>query len=291
MQVVIHAGVAFSDNDCLIETLLANADGLQQQRIVPLDLAQGRQFVKVASDAMAGGANPLEVQGQLECVLPDRTACDRVIVSSDKAFGPRRTAILDGQFYPLAGERTAFVDRILNDEQIELFFGVMNPATFISKTLMSLPEDRRKAVLDNTDISCLSWLNMIEDLRDQAPDVQLTLWANEDTPLIWGDILRALAGLPEDATVLHEYAFLASLLTDTGRAELAQLVHQIGRKDRDMLRNSLAHLFDEHADPAQIEEELELPGWNADLVGAFSEIYEQDLAKIRSMPGVRVLQP
>lgn len=291
MQVVIHAGVAFSDNDCLIETLLANAETLQQHRIAPLNLAQGRQFVKVASDAMASGADPHAVQGQLEDVLPDRAACDRAIVSSDKAFGPRRTAILHEQFYPLAGERTAFWDHVLGDDQLELFFGVMNPATFISKTLMSLPENRRKAVLDNTDISSLSWLSTIEDLRDAAADVQVTLWANEDTPLIWGDILRALAGLPEDAALRHEYAFLASLLTDAGRSELAQLVHQIGPEDRDMLRNSLAHLFDEHADPAQIEEELDLPGWSADLIGAFSELYEQDMAKIRSMPGVRVLRP
>ncbi len=291
MQVVIHAGVAFSDNDRLIETLMANASVLNQHRVIPLDLAQGRQFVKVGSDSMTTGVPLPEVLIGLNEVLPDRNTCDRVVLSSDKVFGPRRAAILHGQFYPNAAERIAFLDRVLEADQIELCFALVNPASFISKLLMSLPEERRKAVLGNTDLSSLNWLSMVQDLRERAPNVQITLWANEDTPLIWGDILRTLARLPDKAALQHEYAFLASVLTDAGRAELTQLLEQIAWQDRDMLRESLTHLFDEHADPAQIEEELEIPGWTSDIVSAFSEIYEQDLAALRAMPGVRVLQP
>ena len=83
MQVVIHAGVAFSDNDRLIETLMANTAVLSQQRVIPLDLAQGRQFVKVASDSITTGVPLPEVLIGLNEVLPDRNTCDRVVLSSE----------------------------------------------------------------------------------------------------------------------------------------------------------------------------------------------------------------
>ncbi len=291
MQVVIHAGAAFTDDGRLLGSLLANKAALAQSRSLPLGPRHSRQFVKVMSDSVIKDVPVDDAQEDLREIFPEDLNAERLIISSDKFFGPRRTALQHGQIYPFAGKRTAYSEKLLEGAQIELFVGLVNPGSFIPKILMSLHEDQRESILGSTDLSCLSWLNMIDDLGDLAPGVKLTLWENEDTPLIWGDIVRAMAGLADGVALKDEYALLLSLLTGTGKTQLLELIQQGTAKDRQSLRDSLAGIFEDHAQPEQIEEELDLPGWNSDIVSAFSELYEQDLAKIRTMPNVRVLHP
>lgn len=291
MQVVIHAGAAFTDHGQLLGSLLANRSGLADRGLAVLGPRPCRQFVKEMSDAQVQDRPFAEAQETLRGILPDGEAIRRVVLSSDKFFGPRRTALQQGQIYPFAGQRTAYTAQLLGDCDINLFVGLMNPGSFIPKVLMSLHETQREAILHSTDLSCLNWLSMIEDLQDLASDVQLTLWENEDTPLIWGDILRAMAALPEDVALKDEHALLASLLTETGKKQLLQLIREETAQHPRDRREKLETIFEEHALPDQIEEELHLPGWSADVVDAFSELYQQDLAKIRAMPNIRFLQP
>jgi len=227
------------------------------------------------------------MNAELQDTLPNKPGIERVIMSNDKTFGPRRTALLNGQIYPFAGQRIAYTQEILGDMQIELFVGLSNPAFFVPKVLMSLHTEIRQGILNTTDLSCLSWLSMIEDLSDLAPGIAITLWPNEDTPLIWGDIIRAISGLPANVPMMDEHALLASLLTETGKRELAtRLQHPKAIVPRDVLKQ----IFENHAQPDLIEEEVELPGWTSDIVEAFTEIYEQDLAKIRTLPNVHLLE-
>lgn len=291
MQVVIHAGAAFTDGGQLLESLLANKVALAQQGIAALTPHDCRQFVKIMSDSLAQGTPVQDAQASLGDVLPDAPGMERVVLSSEKFFGPRRAALQQGQIYPFGGNRTAYTAQLLPDCQTEIFVGLVNPGSFIPKILMSLHETQRQAILGSTDLSCLSWLSMIEDLHDMAPDVQLTLWANEDTPLIWGDIMRAMAGVPDEFALQEEYALLSSLLTETGKFQLLEHIRQEKLQDAQARRDRLAKIFEDHAQPEQIEEELDLPGWSAEIIGAFSELYQQDLATIQTMPNIRFLKP
>ncbi|MEM7088894.1 MAG: hypothetical protein AAF496_04920 [Pseudomonadota bacterium] len=291
MQIVIHAGVAFTDEGQLLQALMANTALLAQDRVQPLAPHDGRQFVKAASDALTNKTPITLARNNLLTSLPAHDETKRIILSSDKFLGPRRTAILHGQMYPFAAARANFVDLLLDGAEVHLCVGLVNLGFFIPKLLMSLPEDRKQAILGSTDLSCLSWLSMIEDLRDLAPGVKLTVWANEDTPLIWGDILRAMAGLPDDRTLPDEHMFLSNLLTGPGQRRLSELARQGELNDPETARNHIAAVFEETADPAQFEEELELPGWSLDIFDAFSDLYSQDLQKIQTMPDVRFIKP
>ncbi len=291
MQVVIHAGVAFTDDGLLARSLQANRAALQERRTLLLGPRHCRQFVKVMSDTLADNAAPPDARRDLQSILPKGSDAQRVLVSSEKFFGPRRTAIQDGQLYPLAGQRTAYTERLLEGVQIELFFGLMNPAIFIPKILLSLRNELRRTILKSIDLSCLSWLSMLEDLRDLAPGIRLTLWEHEDTPLIWGDIMRAMSGLPEDTAMQDEHALLASLLTEVGKRELVVVNQHRTSQDDGAVRAEIRRIFEHHAEPDKIEVELDFPGWNADVISAFSELYAQDLDRIQTMQGVRVLRP
>ncbi len=289
MQVVIHAGVAFTDEGQLLDSLVANKGVITQTGAFPLGPRKCRHFERIMSDSILKNLPLADTRDQLRALLPDTSGFGRLIVSSEKFFGPIKTALQHGQMYPFAGRRIAYSQEVLEGAEVEVFAGLINPGSFIPKILTAMDPDRARSILDTTDLSCLSWVSMIEDLSDLAPNVKITLWENEDTPLIWGDIVRAMAGLGNDVAIKGEHTLLASLLTEQGKHQLLPLIQQEQSGARLASRDELIALFEDYAQPDQIEEELDLPGWNADIVSAFSELYAQDMAKIRTLPNVRVL--
>ncbi|NOD36833.1 MULTISPECIES: hypothetical protein [unclassified Ruegeria] len=288
MQVIIHAGAAFTDEGHILSSLVANRQMLAEMKTAPMGPRMSRQFVKIMSDALTQGTSIDETRDSLAPLFPQDVNLERVVLSSDKFFGPRRTALQHGQIYPFAGRRTAFTETLLEGAQLELFVGLVNPGIFIPKTLMSIHEDHRRDILASTDLSCLSWLSMIEDLRELAPQFKLTVWENENLPLIWGDIVRAMTGLPSETPLPDEYSFLTSLLTDAGQGQVQEILGRRTPLDIQGQREELAQVLEDQARPELVEEELDLPGWNTDIFDAFTELYAQDMAAIRTMSDIRV---
>ncbi len=291
MQVAIHAGAAFTDEGRLLKSLQSNSDALAQSGVALIGPRRYRQVFKPAFDEMDNAPTANDRHERLRGVLPTGSGTRRIIFSSDNFAGETSIALWEGQLYPLAGRRMALLEQVYPDHEIELFMGLRDLGSFIPKLLMSLPEQDREDIIRGTDLSCLSWIGMIEDIRDLAPGVGITLWSSENTPFIWGDIIRAVSDMPEGTALTDENDLLLSLLDETGRNEALALIDQYEAPDKADLRDSLALVFEDHAQQDKIEEELDLPGWNAEIVEAFSELHEQDLARLVTMPGVRVLKP
>ena len=66
MQVVIHAGAAFTDEGQVLSSLSANKQALADCRAAILGPRGGRQFVKVLSDALAQDLSDAETVYQTE---------------------------------------------------------------------------------------------------------------------------------------------------------------------------------------------------------------------------------
>lgn len=291
MQVVIHAGVAFTDEGRVLASLTKNASALATHEAAFFGPRRYNRVFKPAFDRFETAPAEFLAQQNINGILPSNKGTRRAIYSSGSFAGERETALQDGQLYPFAGRRIALLEQGFRDHQVELFLGLRNPGSFVPKLLMSLPEEARTNALRDTDLSCLSWIGMIEDIRDLAPSVQITLWGNEDTPFIWGDIIRALAGLDENTMLEDEHDLLLSLLDETGQKEVLALTSRDAAQSRASLHENMARIFDNHAQQEEIEEELDLPGWSTEIVDAFSELYEQDLERLSTIPGVRVLKP
>ncbi|CUK05658.1 hypothetical protein RUE5091_02747 [Ruegeria denitrificans] len=291
MQVAIHAGAAFTDEGRVLNSLKNNSGTLTGNGVKFFGIRRyNRIFKPVFEQAEIETLDSTSYQN-IQGILPSEADTRRVVFSSGRFAGDANAALREGQLYPFAGRRMALLEQIFDDHQVELFMGLRNPGSFIPKLLMSLPEGEREDIVRNTDLSCLSWIGMIEDIQDLAPNVKITLWSNEDTPFIWGDIMRALTGLGEHTALVDEYDLLATLLDETGRNKVDALAQRVGVQDKTVRHENLAQIFEEHAQPDKIEEELDLPGWSSDIVDAFSELYEQDLQRLGAISGVRILRP
>ncbi len=291
MKIAIHAGAAFTDEGRMMKLFKANAQ--------TIDSCHGgvwgfrvykRIFRPVLNAPQDQSAISLAREGFDE-LIAKKSGLERAVLCGMEYLGETPTTIMDGQFYPLAGQRLAALDRVFDADSVEVFIGLCNPGSFISRVLMSMPEADRQELIETTDLSGLTWMHLVDDIRDLAPNVKLTLWCNEDTPLIWGDIARLIAGLPEDAPLIEEYAFLSSLVSDLGKHEIQLLAKDTAHTDGATRRAALADVFRKHALADEIEQELDAPGWDWDVADAFTELYEQDVARLRDMPDIRFLKP
>ena len=291
MQVAIHAGVAFTDEGRVLNSLKKNQSTLAANGVAFFGPRRYKTTFKPVFDGWETDPNDVTLHQNLKNILAAGSEIERVIFSSESFVGELGATLLEGQLYPLAGQRMALLDEIYHDHEIELFLGLCNPGSFIPKLLMALPEKARADIIKNTDLSCLSWIGMLEDIRDLAPNIQITLWSNEDSPFIWGDVVRAVAGLSEGSVLVDERDLLLSLLDETGQNKFQALTDQDPQLSRASLHDNMARIFEDHGQPERIEEELDLPGWSNEIVDAFSELYEQDIDRLGEMPGVRVFKP
>ncbi len=291
MQLVFHTGAHATDERLLLKCLTSNKEMLQKHGVILPRLGHYRPVFRKAFDTIGSEAPPNSVKNDLLEAMLEGNQADRVVLSHVQFFGTHSAAIGNGRFYPLAGPRMAFLTSTFSDDQVEWFMGLRNPGSFIPKILMALPEKQRAEIIADTDLSTLSWADMVTQVREMAPSVKITLWCNEDTPLIWGEILCAMGGLKPGTPIRDEFSLLASLLSDSGKQELLALVRQNPGPMTPELTEQIADTYARHAQEDMLEEELGLPDWTEDVVEAFSELYSQDIAQIEAMPGVHFIKP
>jgi len=181
---------------------------------------------------------------------------------------------------------------VFPDSPVALFLAVRNPATFVPALfgLMQQPPDALGEILAGINPLALRWSRTVSDVRAACPDCPLTVWCHEDAPLLWGEIMRSIAGVPEEAGMHGGFDLLREIISPEGLKKL-RLYTKAHPPANDTIRRRIIGAFlAKFALEDQIEEELDLPGWSPDLVARMTATYEADLDIIAATPGVRLLR-
>ena len=94
-----------------------------------------------------------------------------------------------GRIYPLAGSRLAYLTHLFPDDEVKLFLSFSNPATNLPAMYAATPHTQFIEFLDGADPRDILWSDLITNIHQEAPNVCITVWYNEDTPMIfWGGI-------------------------------------------------------------------------------------------------------
>ena len=128
-------------------------------------------------------------------------------------------------------------------------------------------------------------------IRDALPDISITIWCNEDTPLIWAEVVRELAGLSANEPFEGEYTLLAEIMTKPGMQRFLAYLDEHPHMTEVQKRRVIAAFLDKFAREDVIEEELDVPGWTEDLIDQLTEIYDEDLYEIQRIPGIQMITP
>lgn len=290
MRIVYHLGAHFTDEERLLKCLLANRDVLADHSIAVPPTRRFRALLRETAIRLKGEAATIEEQAMiLEEIMAEEQA-DRLILSWDSFMALPGWAV-KRTLYPSAAGRTRAFTQIFPQIEAEFHVAIRSPATFLPLLYDRLKPESYDAFMEGTDLYELRWSSVIRRIRDANPQAPVTVWCDEDTPLIWPEVLRAVSGLPGDVPLTGEDELLATLMSGEGMARLRAYLE--GHPPQSILqrRRIVSAFLDKFALPERINLEIEMPGWTDEVVTHLNALYEADVAEIASMDGVDFMAP
>ncbi len=293
MQIVFHIGANCTDDDRLLKSLMKNADTFDAHGVrVP---GPGR-YRKLMRDAINGlsssGGNPAPGAREelLDAVLEGAPASRLVMSNASFVCVPPRV-FLDGGFFPQAEGKIGALTRLFAGDELEIALAVMNPATFVPALYERVQNEDFATFMNGVDPREIRWAPYVERIRAIAPNAGITVWCNEDTPLIWGQLIRELSGLDPFTPILGGFDLVATIMSTEGMKRMLAYLKSNPPQNEDHKRRIIAAFLDKFALADVVEEELNLPGWTHELVDDLTAAYEEDVYEISRMEGVTLITP
>ncbi len=291
MQLVLHTGVHYTEQERLIKSVLRNKDDFAQRGIIVPGPNSYRGLVRDTLNAMSRTPASPQAREVLLDVILDGSPADRVILSDANFFRTAGTAIQRGVLYPAAAQRMAAMASLFAEDELEIFMGIRNPATLVPLLYQTSIDQSPEAFWDDREPQDLLWSELIAGIREAAPSIPITVWCNEDTPVIWSQIIREMGGIEHHEKIVGGFDLLTTIMSKEGMERLRSYMHLHQDMTEIQKRRVIAAFLDKFAIEDEIEEELDMPGWTEDLVEELTEIYDEDMLAVQRIPGVSVIAP
>jgi hypothetical protein len=196
-----------------------------------------------------------------------------------------------GAFYDLAASKIAALSQLFLGDEIEIFLGLRNPATFVPAAFEESKHENFAEYIGPVSLDHIQWSDLIRRIQAAAPNIRITTWCNEDTPLIWAQLIRELAGVDPLTRITGGYDLLASIMTNDGMSRFLSYLKTHPPQSEAQKRRIIAAFLDKYAIEDEVVEEVDLPGWTELLMEKLTARYEADILEIERMPGVRFITP
>lgn len=291
MQIVYHIGVNCTDGERILRSLMRSAEALGPAGVSVPGPGRYRKLLRETIISLAGQVPPAETRDVLVDAICDNADARRMILSNSTFLCQPNRVFEDGQFYGMADYKVRAIRGLFPQDDLSLFMAIRNPATFVPAVWEQARARTIAGYMGGLDPRSLRWSDVVGRIRAAAPEVPLTLWCNEDTPLVWNEVLHRLADLPADVPMAGAHDLLATIMTAEGFGRFTAYLETHPPASDIQLRRVIGAFLDKYAIPEEIEEEFDIPGWDADLVADLTEAYEADLDSIAAIEGVTVIRP
>ncbi len=290
MKIILHAGAHVTDEDRLVKCLIKNAGLLDSVGTAVPDPDSYRNRLRDTIAAATDGVIDPKDGPALRRALVPAEGVDRLVISNDSFFGTHKMAV-KRMFYPASCSRREAMRQLFPDDELELFFAVRDPATFMPALLEATNFNSIEDLFRGYDPLSFRWSELFERIRAQIPDIPITVWCNEDTPLIWAELIRELGGLDPTQEIDGEYDLLEEIMTDKGVERFLSYMDGHPGMTEVQKRRVISAFLDKFIDDDVVEEEYELAGWTSGIIDQMTELYEEDVFNIPRVPGVTLITP
>lgn len=291
MQIVYHMGVHGTDNDRLVRSLLQNRDALWKNGTEVPTPTHYRGVIGQALNSLQGAPASAEMQEVVLDSILNNDRPERCIMSQPGFLGMPHRAVNSSGLYSNAGERMMALINLFPQADVEFFAAIKNPASLLNHVIPLIPNRSYHDILGGVDPRGLRWPDTIRRMAQAAQGRRLVIWCNEDTPLIWSDIIRRIGNMPADAPVSGGLQILAELIGPEPLAALRDKIKRENITDPDARLSAIEDTLATHANPDKTDAEITLPGWTQSLVDEMTAIYHADLAEIAAIQGVEFIRP
>ncbi|OWU68571.1 hypothetical protein ATO2_11935 [Roseovarius sp. 22II1-1F6A] len=291
MEIVYHLGVHCTDEDALLRSLRRNAESLASEGVVVPDPARFRPVLREALINLRGSPASAEMQATMLDAVTDEDGTERVIFSNENFFCAPARAITGGRLYPMAGARAGWLRNLFPDAEIEFFISLRNPATLLPALSDRVHDADFNAWLKAGNYDDLRWSDVINALREGAPNAALTVWCNEDAPMIWPELVDRLALVGDGTSLKGRFDILSGLMKPGGVERLEAYLASHPVRNAAQRTRIISAFLDKFVRPGAVEMEIDLKGWDENLVARLTDDYERDVDLIRNMDGVTFVAP
>ena len=291
MQLIFHAGAHFTEEERVMKCLLRNQDKLRERGVAVPGPGKYRKLLRQTIVAMGETDVAPDAREVLLDAILDGDQADRVLLSNAHFFGAPRAALRKGLIYPKAPERVANLAHLFNADDIELFMAIRNPATFLPACFHQSPREDTADFMGGVDPRAVRWSDTFVRIREAAPEVPITVWCNEDAPFLWSQMIREMGGMDHGEPVVGGFDLFGDIISKEGIERFVAYIKSKTALTEMQVRRIMVAFLDKFAVEDAIEEEIDMPGWSAELVDEMTESYDDDVAAIDRIPGVTLLSP
>lgn len=291
MRVIVHTGAHSTDDERLVRCLLNNKEDFSRRGVAVPGPGRYRTLLKETFAALESAEPGEDSRDVLLDAILDEEKAERVILSNAHFFGSPRFALGEEGFYPLASLRMRQFTQLFAPEQVEMFIAICNPATFLPRVLAKASLQQQTDILKRVQPLTLRWSDLLARIRAALTDLPITVWCNEDSPLLWPEIIRSIAGLPTGTKIIGGFDLLRDIMTREGMERFRAYLQAHPNLSDHQKRRVMVAFLDKFADTEALEEELDLPDWTEALVENLTQRYDDDLIRIRRIPGVQLIAP
>ena len=293
MKIVLHAGVKCTDEERLLTTLRSNKDILAQRRVAVPDPRNYRVILRETLNKMRHQDPSEEARDILLDVFLEGEADDieTVFLSNAFFFGIPREAIANDQFYPKAVTSLAKFLHLFQEDDVLLTFALRNPASFVPNLFHASNVTEFGGILNNSNPLSLKWSELVLRLRNAFPDLPMFLWCNEDTPFIWGQIIRTLTNLPYPQKIRGDFDLYQDILPADAFARFQQYLETHPSMNVGQLKKVMFAFAERFALPDVMDEVIDAPNWTDTLIEKLTIIYDKDIEAIARIPKTQLLLP
>ncbi|WP_298921293.1 hypothetical protein [uncultured Roseobacter sp.] len=289
IEIALYIGAPHTDDGQLTWSLRKDAQALLEQGVMIRRPGTYNKAVAQLLGKQAEGSISDEDRDNLLASIVKERPVSRLILANSSYLGVPAWMLNGGRFYKNAGRNTAELKSLFPDNKCVFFLALRNPATLIPAVFEAQSQKSWDAFLSGSNLLSLRWSDVISDIRTHNPDCEVVVWCNEDTPVIWPNVLGKVSGLGSSFRFKGELDIIRRAMSEIGFKRLESYLAQrpeLSDMQRAQVRSLFLHYF--HSEEV-VEEEIDLPQWSQETVDEISEGYAEDIDMIKKIPGVTLL--
>lgn len=291
MQIVYHIGANCTDQDRLLKSVLKNADTFASQGVKVPGPGKYRRLIRETIQTLNGNDPAPDTREILMDAILDDEQCNRLVMSHAQFMCVHRRVFEGGIFYALAEDKLEGLANLFPDDDIEIFISLRDPATFIPAVFGDSPLDSFDEFMQGVDPAQVRWSDLIARIRTILPRATLTVWCNEDTPLIWAQLIRELGGVDPLTRITGGFDLLSAIMSAEGMKKFVGYLKANPPQTETQKRRIIAAFLEKFALEEEVEDVVDLPGWTEDSVAHLTALYDEDIYRIERMEGVNFIAP
>jgi hypothetical protein len=221
----------------------------------------------------------------LDAIVDESASIDRLILSDPRFICINRLVIQGPQIWPMIDRQTTQLRALFPDDAVEFFIGLRDPATHVPQLFKTSRFSDFAEFTENMQVHAVAWSEMLRRLTMTHPDCPVTVWCNEDTPLIWGELLQDIAAVGMEVPLEGKDVLVQQIMDPAGYNRMQEYLRQKTARDRGAAPARGHRVPEPLRVDDQIEEVVSAPGWTEDFMADLSAAYDADMEVVAEITG------